>query len=68
VTRRFVDAPQGERCAYVIELKDGTLADCGRYRKAGDFCTQHARIERRNADSRTTKQQAAFDRWARRQA
>ena len=43
-SRRFIDAPQGARCAYDITLKDGSGAQCGRARTEGDYCTQHARI------------------------
>ena len=40
--RRFIDAPNGSRCLYDIKLKDGSGAQCGRYRKIGDYCRQHA--------------------------
>lgn len=41
--RRFNDAPSACRCQAVIRLKDKTTAQCGRYRKQGVLCTQHAR-------------------------
>ena len=40
--RRFIDAPISARCLYDITLKDGSGAQCGRYRKIGDYCRQHA--------------------------
>ena len=42
IGRKFIDAPQGERCRAVVTLKDGTTADCGRRAMTGDLCTQHA--------------------------
>ncbi len=42
--RTFVDAPRDQRCTAIVTLKDGSLADCGRYRKIGDLCTQHAKM------------------------
>lgn len=40
---RFRDAPNNCRCQAVIRLKDKSTAQCGRYRKFGVLCTQHAR-------------------------
>lgn len=40
--RLFVDAPAGDRCAQDIRLRDGSMAQCGRHRKVGQYCTQHA--------------------------
>lgn len=40
--RRFIDAPNDMRCMQDITMKDGSGAQCGRYRKLGQFCTQHA--------------------------
>ena len=35
--RRFIDAPTPmQRCEAEITLKDGSLAQCGRYRKRGN--------------------------------
>lgn len=42
--RRFVDAPQDERCAATISLRDGSLAQCGRRKKVGGLCRQHATL------------------------
>jgi len=41
-TRRFIDAPQDQRCKATITLKDKSKAQCGRYKKIGDYCRQHA--------------------------
>lgn len=41
--RRFRDAPSFARCQAVIRLKDKSTAQCGRYRKTGVLCTQHAK-------------------------
>ncbi len=47
-TRRFIDAPTGERCEWTIRLRDGSEAQCGRKRAFGArFCTQHAKMEKR---------------------
>lgn len=43
--RRFIDAPDDERCTATIVYKDKSLARCGRYKKVGCLCTQHAKIE-----------------------
>lgn len=43
--RRFIDAPDSERCIATIFFKDGSGARCGRYRKLGQFCRQHQAIE-----------------------
>lgn len=45
--RRFIDAPQGERCKAGVTLRDGSKAQCGRRKKDGDFCTQHALLAAR---------------------
>lgn len=42
--RRFIDAPTEERCEATVTLTDGSLAQCGRYRKRGNLCTQHAKM------------------------
>ena len=42
--RKFHDAPYGERCMATVTLKDGSLAQCGRYRKLGILCLQHHRM------------------------
>lgn len=42
--RRFIDAPQDERCKYDITLRDGSGAQCGRRKVDGDYCRQHAAI------------------------
>lgn len=44
MTRHFVDAPTAERCTATITLKDNSTAQCGRHRKVGELCTQHAKI------------------------
>ena len=46
IGRKFIDAPQGERCKAVVTLKDGTTADCGRHGIRDGLCEQHARITR----------------------
>ena len=49
--RRFIDAPNSLRCKYVVCVngRKADLADCGRHRKVGDYCTQHAKImEKKN--------------------
>jgi hypothetical protein len=46
--RRFIDAPQAERCKADVMLRDGSKAQCGRWRKVGDLCTQHAKIAKRS--------------------
>ena len=42
--RRFIDAPTEQRCEAELTLKDGSLAQCGRYKKVGNLCTQHAKM------------------------
>lgn len=42
---RFLDAPQAQRCAFSVILRDGSGAQCGRYRKIGALCRQHHKIE-----------------------
>lgn len=46
MSRKFIDAPQHSRCVHTIKLKDGSTAQCGRWRKVGDYCTQHAKMRR----------------------
>jgi hypothetical protein len=43
--RRFVDAPDDQRCTATVILEDKSTAQCGRYQKVGCLCTQHAKIE-----------------------
>lgn len=45
--RRFRDAPDDQRCTATVVLEDNSKAQCGRYRKVGCLCTQHAKIEQR---------------------
>lgn len=45
--RRFIDAPDLQRCIATIPWGKGELARCGRYRKLGQYCRQHAAIEAR---------------------
>jgi len=47
--RRFVDAPNDDRCQADIRLRDGSGAQCGRRRQVGDtqYCSQHRRIRER---------------------
>lgn len=45
--RTFVDAPYGKRCMADITLKDGSMAQCGRYRKIGILCRQHHKIAKK---------------------
>jgi hypothetical protein len=51
--RRFIDAPDGVRCAQTIYLRDGSGAQCGRARTLlGPLCTQHkAMLARSVSDS-----------------
>lgn len=42
--RVFVDAPNADRCTAEVTLKDGSTSPCGRHRKIGTLCTQHAKI------------------------
>lgn len=42
--RTFIDAPTEQRCAWTVKLADGSEAQCGRYRKIGDLCTQHHKM------------------------
>lgn len=43
--RRFIDAPTDQRCTANARVgRKGELAQCGRYRKVGTFCLQHAKI------------------------
>lgn len=46
MTRRFIDAPSELRCSWTVTLRDGSEAQCGRYRRLGDpqLCTQHAKM------------------------
>lgn len=41
--RIFIDAPLSERCEANITLRDGSQAQCGRYKKVGCLCKQHAK-------------------------
>lgn len=43
--RRFIDAPQSQRCIANIIMVDGSLAQCGRYRKVGEYCRQHEKMK-----------------------
>ena len=43
--RIFKDAPYEARCEANITLRDGSQAQCGRYRKVGCLCKQHAKIK-----------------------
>jgi uncharacterized Fe-S cluster-containing protein len=52
--RRFKDAPSVCRCQATVHLKDGTTAQCGRYRKLGVHCTQHSKIVKQQSTNRTT--------------
>ena len=43
-SHRFFDAPHPARCQAMVKLRDGTTAQCGRYREWGRrFCWQHSR-------------------------
>lgn len=44
--RRFIDAPRELRCEWTITLRDGSKAQCGRYRRLGarNLCTQHRKM------------------------
>ncbi len=42
--RRFVDADPDRRCGAIVYLRDGSSAQCGRRKKFGHYCTQHAKI------------------------
>lgn len=39
--RRFIDAPNPERCAATVTLRDSTTARCGRRATHGRYCWQH---------------------------
>ena len=57
MTRRFIDAPYDQRCQADVKLgrtiKSGSneIAQCGRFRKLGDLCTQHAKMVAENPGS-----------------
>ena len=40
---RYLSRKQNERCVMDIKLRDGSLAQCQRYRAVGLYCTQHAK-------------------------
>ena len=42
--RRFIDAPDDQRCKSTITLRDGSKAQCGRYGKVSDLCRQHHKM------------------------
>jgi hypothetical protein len=44
MTRRFIDAPYEQRCRWTVTLRDRSQAQCGRYQKVGNLCTQHAKM------------------------
>ncbi len=48
--RIFKDAPNEQRCQAVVTLADKSTAQCGRYRKVGCLCKQHAKIARRTKE------------------
>lgn len=41
---RFVDAFTDQRCQWDVTLRDGSKAQCGRAKKVGQLCTQHAKM------------------------
>ena len=45
--RRFVDAFTDLRCEWTVTLPVGSAAQCGRAKKVGQLCTQHAKIHKR---------------------
>lgn len=45
--RRFFDATLEERCVWIIKLRDGSEAQCGRRKTNDDLCTQHTKMEKR---------------------
>jgi hypothetical protein len=49
--RRFVDALGARRCQATIHLKDKSLAQCGRARVNGLYCTQHKKVMAKNAQT-----------------
>lgn len=45
-TPRYLNRTQPMRCKAVITLRDGSAADCQRYRaKGSSYCIQHTRME-----------------------
>lgn len=42
MARKFIDAPDEQRCVATTTMRDGSTARCGRYKKVGDLCKQHA--------------------------
>lgn len=61
--RRFIDAPDGQRCEFGITLKDSSGARCGRHAKHGDLCTQHWRIVLRDAPRVAARMQNGAAYW-----
>lgn len=53
--RIFVDAPANARCQANIKLRDGSFAQCGRYKINNQFCKQHTKIAERNAHQPATQ-------------
>lgn len=41
---RYLTRTQGERCMADIKLRDGSVAQCQRYRAIGLLCKQHAKL------------------------
>lgn len=41
--RIYRDPPLMDRCSATIVLRDGSLAQCGRRRREGIYCWQHAK-------------------------
>ena len=44
MSRRFIDAPADQRCAWTVRLRDGSEAQCGRRKTGNNLCTQHQKI------------------------
>lgn len=56
--RNWTDAATAERCRYVITLRDGSTADCGRGRVIDGYCRQHDKMMRcKKCGGRTVKRE-----------
>jgi hypothetical protein len=42
---RYLTRTQDERCVMDIKLRDGSLAQCQRYRAIGLYCKQHGKAQ-----------------------
>lgn len=63
--RRFIDAPTEQRCSWTVRLADGSEAQCGRYTKVRDLCTQHHKMHEAKGSSSRGSAEAMNDIGAR---